>query len=237
MEVVATSAADTPGLTPAPSGELAAARLHAVTQLRQLIIDGTLQPGDKVVERAVAEQLAVSRSPVHEAIRALIYEGFLVAESPRRIVVRRLARKDVEELYDVREGLETMATVLAVRNATRADADVLRQLLDEIAEETSEDRLHRLNADFHMTMTRLAGNNLLQTIAHPLEGRLRWLYQQNADWDRLLTEHRAIADAVLARDEEKARVLAAEHARSSRMHTLELLFPENPSDAEDACAN
>lgn len=224
---MATSTARTPGDTPQPSAELAAARLHAVAQLRQLIIDGTLQPGDKVVERAIAEQLAVSRSPVHEAIRALIYEGFLVAESPRRIVVRRLTRKDVEELYDVREGLETMATVLATRNATLSDTDILRQLLDNITEEDRDDRLHQLNADFHLTITRLAGNSLLQTIAHPLEGRLRWLYQQNSDWDRLLAEHRAIADAVFARDEEKARALAAEHARSSRKHTLELLFPED----------
>ncbi|GAA1878147.1 GntR family transcriptional regulator [Pseudonocardia ailaonensis] len=210
----------------APTGELAASRHRAVAELRQQIIDGTLQPGDRVVERTVAEQLQLSRSPVREAVQALIYEGFLVAESPRRIVVRRLSRRDVEELYDVREGLETMATVLATRNATHEDAQQLRHLLAEIAEETDEVALHRLNADFHELMTRLAGNGLLRSLTHPLTGRLQWLYQQNSDWDRLLTEHRAIADAVLSRDEDKARSLAAEHARASRADTLGKLFPD-----------
>jgi DNA-binding GntR family transcriptional regulator len=209
------------------SGDLDPVRQRVLGQLRQLIIDGTLRPGDRVVERLLAERFEVSRSPVREAVRTLLYEGFLVAESPRRIVVRRLSHRDVEELYDVREGLEMMATVLAARNATSTDIDQLHRLLDETADATEEDRLHRLNADFHVLMTRLAGNELLLTLAHPLEGRLRWLYQQNSDWDRLLTEHRAILGAVHARDEEKARTLAAEHARSSRAHTLALLFPDD----------
>ena len=192
-----------------------------------MIIDGTLRPGERVVERALAERFGLSRSPVREAVRALIYEGFLVAQSPRQIVVRRLSRKDVEELYDVREGIETMSTGLAARNASAAEARALSDLLDVIAAEVDDAELHRLNADFHVLMTRLAGNDLLMSIANPLEGRLRWLYQKNSDWDRLLAEHRVIADAVLTRDEEKARSLAAEHARSSRGHALELLFPDD----------
>ena len=216
-----------PARTVAPAGELAAARHRAITDLRQLIIEGTLTPGERVVERAIAERFGLSRSPVREAVRALIYEGFLVAQSPRQIVVRRLSRKDVEELYDVREGIETMSTVLVTRNASTAEARALSDLLDVIAAEVDDAELHRLNADFHVLMTRLAGNSLLTSIANPLEGRLRWHYQKNSDWSRLLTEHRAIADAVLSGDEEKARSVAAEHARTSRRHTLQLLFPDD----------
>lgn len=218
------------GHSPGPASELAAARQRVEVQLRQLVIDGTLRPGDKVVERAIAERFDVSRSPVHEAVRTLIHEGFLVAESPRRIVVRRLSRRDVEELYEVREGLEMTATALAALKASDTERALLHELLDEIAGTRDEARLHRLSADFHVLLTRMAGNSLLSSIAHPLEGRLRWLYQQNSDWDRLLVEHRAIADAVSSGDETEARRLAIEHARSSRAHTLAMLFPDEGSE-------
>ncbi|WP_037078320.1 GntR family transcriptional regulator [Pseudonocardia spinosispora] len=217
-----------------PASELAAARRRVVSQLRQLVIEGALQPGEKVVERAIAERFEVSRSPVREAVRTLIHEGFLVAESPRRIVVRRLSRKDVEELYEVREGIEMTATGLAALKATGNEVRSLHELLDEIAATTDEARLHRLNADFHVLLTQMAGNSLLSSIAHPLEGRLRWLYQQNSDWERLLAEHRAIADAVASGDEITARTLAVNHARSSRAHTLAVLFPDDAGERASA---
>ena len=120
-----------------------------------------------------------------------------------------------------------MSTGLAARYASAAEARALSDFLDVIAVEVDYAELHRLNADFHVLMTRLADNSLLTSIANPLEGRLRWLYQKNSDWDRLLSEHRAIADAVLSGDEEKARYLAVEHARTSRGKKLELLFTDD----------
>ncbi|MBB4683847.1 GntR family transcriptional regulator [Amycolatopsis jiangsuensis] len=207
-----------------PKG-FAAVRANAVDGIREMIIDGRLRPGDRIVERDLAERLQVSRYSVREAVRALTYEGFLVAESPRRIVVRRLSRRDVEELFDVREGLEMLATGLAARQADADGVSRLEKLLEDTAAATDDAVLHTLNADFHLIMTEIAGNSLLRAMAFPLEGRLRWLYQHNGDWDRLLCDHRALLAAVVAGDEERARVLAVEHARTSRAHTLANLFP------------
>ncbi|MQA98665.1 MAG: GntR family transcriptional regulator, partial [Streptosporangiales bacterium] len=74
-------------------------------RLRDRIIAGELRPGHRLVERDLAEEFGVSRVPVGEAIRILISEGFLEALSPRRIVVRQLSRRDVVQLFDVREAL------------------------------------------------------------------------------------------------------------------------------------
>lgn len=69
--------------------------------------------------------------PVREALRMLREEG-LVAERPTRgLVVRELTRADVEELFDVREALESMSSRLASRRATEADLHGLKKLLDE----------------------------------------------------------------------------------------------------------
>jgi DNA-binding GntR family transcriptional regulator len=87
---------------------LAAVRERVCEELREHIISGRLRPGDRLVERDLAEQFGVSRVPVHEAIRILQSEGLAMAESPRRVVVRKLSRIDVEELFDVREALEVL---------------------------------------------------------------------------------------------------------------------------------
>jgi DNA-binding GntR family transcriptional regulator len=75
---------------------LAAVRQRVREELRERIIDGTLKPGDRLVERDLAEDLGVSRVPVREAIRSLESEGFLVSQSPRRVEVRQLSKVDVE---------------------------------------------------------------------------------------------------------------------------------------------
>src|SRR5437899_11279298 len=85
--------------------------------LRDRIISGRLAPGDRLVERDVAEEFGVSRVPVREAIRILLGEGFLTALSPRRIVVTRHDRKDVENLFDLREALEVLAARPAAERA------------------------------------------------------------------------------------------------------------------------
>ena len=89
---------------------LAAVRERVREELRERIVTGVLRPGDRLVERDLAEDLGVSRVPVREAIRSLEADGFVVVQSPRRVVVRRLSRVDVEELFDVREALEVLAT-------------------------------------------------------------------------------------------------------------------------------
>src|SRR3982074_2382705 len=94
-------------------------------QVRERIVTGVLRPGDRLVERDLAEDFGVSRVPVREAIRSLEADGFVMVQSPRRVVVRRLSRVDVEELFDVREALEVLATGLACQ---RADPPALRRL-------------------------------------------------------------------------------------------------------------
>ena len=83
------------------------------------------------MEREVAERFGVSRLPVREAIRILTAEGFLTTESARRIVVRRLTRTDVDELFELREALEGYIAGLAAERATPQGLEALRALLDE----------------------------------------------------------------------------------------------------------
>jgi len=208
---------------------LAAVRERVREELRERIVTGVLRPGDRLVERDLAEDLGVSRVPVREAIRSLEADGFVVVQSPRRVVVRQLSRVDVEELFDVREALEVLATGLACQ---RVDPPALRRLkraVTEAARALAAGNINQAadaNVRFHQEIVTLAGNGLLLSMLHQLEDRLRWLFRQNEDWDRLLHEHRRLYEAIASGDPELARACSVEHVRVNRALALGLLFPD-----------
>jgi DNA-binding GntR family transcriptional regulator len=210
-----------------PPPPLAAIRQRVRDELRDRILTGRLKPGDRLVERELAEDLGVSRVPVREAIRSLESEGFVVVQSPRRVVVRQLDRSDVEELFDVREALEGLAAGLAASRATSKDLRKLERLLEDAAKATASSQASRitaLNTRFHDEIVAIAGNGLLSTVLQPLEGRLRWLTSQNEHFGELLEEHWRLFEAIKSGDAERAKASAAEHVRVNRAVTLTQLF-------------
>ncbi|WP_103347436.1 GntR family transcriptional regulator [Amycolatopsis sp. CA-128772] len=212
---------------------LAATRQRVREELRERILTGRLRPGDRLVERELAEDLGVSRVPVREAIRSLEAEGFLVVQSPRRVVVRQLARVDVEELFDVREALEGLAAGLAAARAGAAELKRLDRVLADAARATARGdaaRITVLNSRFHDEIVAIAGNALLSTMLQPLEGRLRWLTSQNEHWAELLDEHRRLFEAIASGDPDRAKASAVEHVRVNRDVTLRSLFAEEPGE-------
>ncbi|MEU2419971.1 GntR family transcriptional regulator [Streptomyces sp. NPDC007851] len=208
---------------------LGAVRERVLAALRQDIIEGRLAPGDRLVERELAERFGVSRVPVREAIRALVAEGFVLFESARRTVVRRLTPTDVKELFELREALEVYAAGLAAARATPEALAELRELLGHAASATrSEDAetITDVNTRFHDRILALAGNSLLISVMEPVDGRLRWLTRRNEEWPQLLTEHRELYEAIASGDPDRARALALGHVRANYRSTVRHLFGE-----------
>ncbi|MFB7575949.1 GntR family transcriptional regulator [Streptomyces sp. NPDC056165] len=217
---------DTSGWMPS---EYVPLREQVRDELRARIISGRLSPGERLVELTLAADLGVSRVPVREAMRLLEAEGFVEVLPRRGVVVRQLARKDVEDLFEMRTALEVLACELA---ATRATADQLKQLQRSVAtgkkaiRTGSSELATSASAEFHDTIVQMAGNRLLTSTLAPLNGRLRWLFQQNNDPVLMFEEHQRILDAVADRDPGKAGRLAREHVLRSRRTTMTTLFGE-----------
>jgi DNA-binding GntR family transcriptional regulator len=201
--------------------------------LRDRIITGRLAPGDRLVERDLAEEFGVSRVPVREAIRILLGEGFLTALSPRRIVVKGHDRKDVEDLFDLREALEVLAVRRAAERADAAGLAELERLLENARRATlsgKPERISRANAAFHHQIMELADNELLASTVEPLEGRLRWLFQQIDEPGPLWEEHRQLCEAIASRDIEAAAACSLRHVRHYRAVALAHLFRSDDGD-------
>ncbi|MCZ0989763.1 GntR family transcriptional regulator [Streptomyces diastatochromogenes] len=213
---------------------LGAVRERVLATLRQDIIAGRLGPGERLVERELADRFGVSRVPVREAIRALVAEGFVLFESARRTVVRRLTPTDVKELFELREALEVYAAGLAAARATPEALAELRELLTEATTATKEgdgEAITDINTRFHDRILAMAGNTLLISVMEPVDGRLRWLTRQNEEWPQLLDEHRELYEAIASGDPDRARTHALGHVRANYRSTVRHLFGTEPDDA------
>ncbi|MFJ9116409.1 GntR family transcriptional regulator [Streptomyces sp. NPDC102394] len=218
--------------SPTKTEPLGAVRERVLANLRQEIIAGRLLPGDRLVERELADRYGVSRVPVREAIRALVAEGFVHFETPRRTVVRRLTPNDVRELFELREALEVYAAGLAASNATPEDLAELDELLRRAAAATEAgdaELITDVNSRLHDRIVAMAGNSLLTAALEPVAGRLRWMTRRNEEWPQLLVEHRELYEAIASGDPERARTHALTHVRTNYRSTVRHLFGDAES--------
>jgi len=216
-----------------PSPKLGAAHQPLREQVRDLIRDrivrGEFTPGDRLVERVLAEELGVSRVPVREALNLLKGEGF-VQDVPRRgVIVTVLSRDDLDDLFEVREALEVHGARLASLRATPEEVAYLTDLAERAEAAYAAGDLQRmadLNEAFHDAIPKLAHNRTLASTLEPLEGRLHWVLRQNRTPDLLMREHAELVEAISAHDPDRAADVARRHVQTSRSISHEVMFGE-----------
>lgn len=194
-------------------------RERVLDELRQRIIDGVYPPGTRLVENELASQLGVSRVPVREAMRVLESEGFVETIPRRGAVVVELSARAVEELFDVREALEVLASQQGAERATRTDLRRVERTLTRARKALDTEDLVALggaNEAFHDEILKLSHNNLLQGVLKPLQGRLHWLLRQTGDPHDLVEEHTLLFEAIASGDPVLAAERAREHAQLNR---------------------
>ncbi len=212
-----------------PDGEYESEVERATRAIRDEILDGIREPGSRLVERDLAAELGVSRVPVREALKTLVAEG-LVTPRPRTwAIVREFSPADVADLNEVRSALEVLTFRLAASRRTREGLARLRTVLDaEHAAVAAGDTLaaRHAAADFHATVTSIAGNDLLVELDGVLRSRIRWLLQQHENFAQVAEEHEALYAAIADRDIARASSLILAHMGNIR-------FLDDPTWRED----
>ncbi len=189
-----------------------------VERLNDMIVDGSLPPGERLNERALCERFGVSRTPLHEAILILAREG-LVEITPRRGT--RVAVLQVEQVRDIIEllgGIEALAGELACERASdEAIATVRSRHRDMLGFFETGDMLgyFKTNEEVHGLIVAAAGNAELVAQHRLLRARvLRALYMPNfraERWRAAIKEHEAFVEALAARDGQRLSRLLREH--------------------------
>lgn len=203
---------------------------HVYQRLRDAIQQGEIKSGDRVMEIQVADWLNVSRTPVRDAIRRLEAEGILEHEPRNGLVVARLDRQAVLELYVMREMLEGTAARLCARHASEMEIQDLADLVER-ERQLGEDyeALARHNRRFHEAIRRGAHNRYLQKSLAAVDelgllGSPLMLLPHRAR--AAATEHARLVDAIQRRDAEAAEEAARQHVRAAQRERLKRLFPD-----------
>jgi DNA-binding GntR family transcriptional regulator len=205
--------------------------LQVVDHLRDAIMDGSVAPGQKLPEQALADQLQVSRIPLREAILQLEAEGFVRSVPRRGSHVTRLTMKDVHDLFDIRESLEVLAAQRAAERAAEIDPVLLAEVKESLianreAVATGDDReIAASSVAFHHLIVEMSGNDLLSTLMRPVEGRVEWLFRMTSQRDQQAAcrEHDQLLRAILRGDVEESGKLALAHIADGRAPSVEIL--------------
>lgn len=193
-------------------------RTETVDELRRLILDGELAPGERLNEFTISERLGVSRFPVREAFRRLEAEG-LVESVPRRGVrVVELDQHELEVVRDMRVALELIAVRHTVSRLTPEKQATLRRILEEggrAAEAGDAEALDDLNDEFHSVIGAGSDSRFLAETLRAVRNQSHHLVGGKSaavghSWD----EHAAILNAVLDADAELAVMMMRRHLQN-----------------------
>jgi DNA-binding GntR family transcriptional regulator len=205
---------------------------HAYEKLRALIKDGGLKPGDRIIEASIAQQLGVSRTPVRDAIRRLEAEGLLDYEPRAGLVLARLDRRGVAELYEMREVLEGTAARLFTRHASDLEVEELLEFVElERNLQSKPEELGPHNLKFHRQIHRGAHNRFLERALRAVNA-VRWLLGPTQMLAppraaQSLAEHAELVEAIRKRDAQSAEAIARKHVRSAQVRRMKTLFPQD----------
>lgn len=199
--------------------------------LRNAILDKKLEPGQRLVERTIAEQMGISRTPVREAINKLVSER-LVTHIPRKgVVVSGFTKADIIEILVIRTSLEALICSIAAKKIKPRELKRLELLAKQISAEHGKGNFkksNQLNDKFHEIIYKTAESpriyDFLNTLHEYITKFTEVAYSKPGRPEEVWVEHNAIIEALHQHDSAAAEAAAKNHAENSSRAYLEMAF-------------
>lgn len=211
-------------LTPDAAGPIAWRSLHetVTARLRDLIVEGHLPEGSRIIEKQLCEKLGISRTPLREAFKVLAVEGLIEIQPNRGAIVRRIETREARDMLTVISRMEALAGELACANATDAEIAGVRVLHDRMMElfAKRERMLYfGVNQSIHLEIVRIARNDVLRAMHAQLHARMKRIRFRGNDipgnWAAAVADHERIIAALEARDGKLLGALLQKHLDDS----------------------
>jgi DNA-binding GntR family transcriptional regulator len=187
--------------------------------LRQRIFRRELEPGSWIDEVKLAQEYGISRTPLREALKVLAAEGLVTMKVRRGAYVTEVSDRDLAEVYHLLALLESDAAAVVAERATEAELKDLQKLHKQLESAVNDrEQFFAINERFHMRLLELASNRWRNQMVADLRKVMK-LNRHNSllksgRIEESLAEHRAIMEALAARDGEGARTRMQAHFRS-----------------------
>lgn len=189
--------------------------------LRAAILKGELKPGERLMEIALADKLGVSRTPIREAIRKLELEGLVVMAPRKGAKVASITERDLNDVLEVRKGMEVLAVSLACQRITKEELDKLEEIEGRFQAQIEAGNLTELaeiDVEFHDTIYKATNNQRLVQLLNNLREqmyryRIEYLKKKEC-YPQILHEHQEIIESIAGRDKERATNVTGIHIKN-----------------------
>lgn len=211
--------------TPLEGAPIPRRSLHdeVVERVRTLIIDGEIEPGARVPERELCERLAISRTPLREALKVLARDGFVELLPNRGARVARLTDRELDDAIEVMAALEGLAGELAAIHATDAEIRAIEHLHAVMlsAHEREDARTYfSINRTIHEAILKASRNATLEAVYTGVSGRLQRTrfraVMTPEQWRAAVDEHDRMVRLLKARDGARLGELMRDHMRNKK---------------------
>jgi DNA-binding GntR family transcriptional regulator len=196
------------------------AKERTLTELQRWIIEGTLQPGEKLNDGQLAEALGVSRTPVREALQLLEVQGFIEMHPGRDTRVTTINKEDVQKMFPPLAALHALAAEQVASKILSEQIERLREINAEFAKVVEEQQpflAMELDEQFHAVIIEAADNPYISSFSHTIQlhiRRFKFVFLQQlplAASHASIDEHSALIEAFERRDRDKAAALMKEN--------------------------
>ena len=191
--------------------------------VRERILKGEYEIGEKIKENQIASELRVSRTPIREAFKLLENEGLIDYIPNRGCFAKGFTKQDVEDIYAVREALEEMAVRWAVARISENEIDEMEEqcdLMEFYTRKKDKKNVMEMNASLHEVMYAAAKSRFLaqglRSYKDYIDKTRKSVFYEQSDLEAILQEHRAILEGIRERNEEKAVAAMARHLERSQ---------------------
>lgn len=203
-------------------------------RLRVDIISGEIADGTHLAEDHLATDFDVSRGPIRDALRQLQSEG-LVENRRKRLYARSLGMPDIEELYSLRENLESLALQLAIENGAARDWDSVQRCVDQMraaAESGDQQSFADADMEFHTSFYRLSGHRRLAEAWRPYQRTFDVLFEMSntPDMTAAVLDHQEFLDIIRSGDSDAAVHRLHTHLIKAKAHIRDVVQRAGSND-------
>ncbi|MCX7920438.1 MAG: GntR family transcriptional regulator [Clostridia bacterium] len=197
-------------------------RAKVFNQLQNDILNGKYQPGESLIETRLCDDLGVSRTPIREAIRQLELEGLVQSIPNKGAIVKGISAKDIEDIYTIRMLIEGLAARWATEKITPEELEELKEAV-ELEEfytmKNDTEHLLKFDSKFHEIIFKASKSkplmHTLKTFHHYVQRARNTSLRCPGRAEEVLMEHKAILQAIINGEAEKAEKLTTEHVRNA----------------------
>lgn len=197
--------------------EYVSLREKVTNDLRDAILNGFIQPGQRIKEMEIAKQMGISRGPVREAIRHLEREGLLISYPYKETVVADLHVEEVRQiLMPIRFHIETFVLRRYVEKFDDSFFSRLQSIVDQMREAESSGNINKLvelDIEFHETIIEQAVERTVIVIWRSIVNQIRLHFSKNLrfQYDRIVADHQALLDSFRTKDPDTIQTAIREH--------------------------